>query len=186
MSRESGDVARQRIEARPRPRRRMEGRVALRFPRLVALIARRLARLPPGSAVRRLAVGRGVRLVIEATNRGDFAAAFAFYHPDIEVTEPPEVVNLGMDPLSRGIEGRIAVQRRWHAEWDALRIEPEELTDLGDRLVVVGRMKGVGRSSGAAFDTEVGNVVDLQEGRVIRERIFLDHAAALEAAREQA
>jgi ketosteroid isomerase-like protein len=118
----------------------------------------------------------------EAINRGDFESAFALYHPGIEVIEPPEVVKLGLDPVSRGREGRIRVQQRWHAEWDELRFEPEELTDLGDRLLVVARMKGRGLNSGAAFDNDFANLLTLRDGRVIREQMFLDRAKAIEAA----
>jgi ketosteroid isomerase-like protein len=123
-----------------------------------------------------------VQLGFEAINRGDFESAFALYDPEIEVIEPPEVVKLGLDPVSRGREGRIRVQQRWHAEWDELRFEPEELTDLGDRLLVVSRMKGRGLNSGAAFDNDFANLLTLRDGRVIREQIFLDRAKAIEAA----
>jgi ketosteroid isomerase-like protein len=126
-------------------------------------------------------VRRVVRLGFEAINREDFDAAFVLYHPHIEVFEPPEVVELGLDPVSRGRPGRIDVQRRWHAEWRDLRLEPEEVADLGDCLLVVSRMKGSGQGSGAAFDNDFANVVMLSGGRVIREEMFLDRAKALEA-----
>jgi ketosteroid isomerase-like protein len=123
-----------------------------------------------------------VQVGFEAINRGDFEAAFALYGPEIEVIEPPEAMGLGLNPLSRGREGRIRVQQRWHAEWGELRFEPEELIDLGDCLLVVSRMKGRGLSSGAAFDTDIANVLVISDGRVIREQIFLDRAKAIEAA----
>jgi ketosteroid isomerase-like protein len=127
-------------------------------------------------------IRRVVCLAVEATNREDFEAAFAFHHPEVEVIEPPDVVKLGLDPVSRGREGRIRVQRRWNAEWDGLRIEPEHVTDLGDRLLVVSRMKGSGLKSGASFDSDLANLVELSAGRPIREQIFLDRAEAFEAA----
>jgi ketosteroid isomerase-like protein len=174
-------LARQRIVVGARSRRRFEERVALRLPPVAALVARAMSSLSPNSRLRRALVGRIARLGVEATNRGDFEAAFAFYHPDIEVVEPPQVTNLGLDPVSRGREGRILVQRRWQAEWGEFRLEPEHLTDLGDRLLLVSRMKGRGLASGAAFDSDMANLLTLSAGRIIREEMFLDRNQAFAA-----
>jgi len=42
-------------------------------------------------------------------------------------------------------------------------------------------MKGIGNSSGAAYDNDFANLVTLAAGRAIREELFLDRARALEA-----
>src|SRR2546425_2810202 len=128
MSQENVEIVRQPIAVQAASRRRLEERLGLRFPRALALLSRAVSRLRPRSRLRRATVHRLVRLGFEAINRGDFEAAFALYHSDIEVIEPPEVVKLGLDAVSRGREGRIRVQQRWHAEWGELRFEPEELT----------------------------------------------------------
>jgi ketosteroid isomerase-like protein len=73
-------------------------------------------------------------------------------------------------------------QRRWIDEWGVFRFEPDELIDLGDRLLMVGRMKGSGLSSGAVTTNEWALLVTVSAGRVIREQVFFDHAHALEAA----
>ena len=73
-------------------------------------------------------------------------------------------------------------QRTWTAQWGDVRFEPAEVTDLGDRLLVLGRMKGSGLSSGGAFDREWANLTTFSAGRVIREQVFLDHGEALKAA----
>jgi ketosteroid isomerase-like protein len=63
------------------------------------------------------------------------------------------------------------------------RFEPEELADLGDgRVVVIGRQKGSGLSSGAAFDTDWAVLITLSAGLVSREQFFFDRAEALAAA----
>ena len=174
-------VVRQRIEVGAGARRRPEERLALRFPGLAALFSRVVYRSPPESRLRRAIVRHVVRTGFEAVNRGDFEAAFALYHPDVEVTEPPEIVELGLDPVSRGRAGRIHVQQRWQGEWGEIRFEPYEVLDVGDQLLVTGRMRGRGAGSGATFDSELANLFTLSGGRVIRERMFLDRAKALEA-----
>jgi len=181
MSQENVEVVRQSIAVSARSRRRLEERLALRFPGVLALLAQAVFRSRPHSRLRRAVVRHVVRLGFEAINRGDFEAAFAAYHPDIEVIEPPQVVKLGLDPVSRGRAERIHVQRRWHAEWSELQFEPDELFDLGNRLLVTARMKGSGLSSEAAFDNDFANLVTLSAGRAVREELFLDRAEALEA-----
>ena len=180
MSRESNVVVRQPVAVNAQSRRRLEEHIGVYFPRVIALVGRAVFGLPPRSPLRRAALRRSVRLAFEAVNRGDFEAAFALHHPDAEVVEPPEVVELGLDPLPRGREARIEVQRRWRNEWGDLRVEPEEVVDLGDRVVVVSRMKGRGAGSGATFDNDLANVVDLRAGRVIREQLFLNRNDAFE------
>jgi ketosteroid isomerase-like protein len=66
--------------------------------------------------------------------------------------------------------------------WEYLSVCGEEFRDLGDRVLVVGRMEGRGRSSGVEVDTPYTMVVDFREGKIERSCAFLDHAAALRAA----
>jgi ketosteroid isomerase-like protein len=119
---------------------------------------------------------------MEATNRGDYEAAFALYHPDVELITPPQLIGLGEDSLYRGREERTAFQRKWTAEWGRFEFEVQEIIDLGDCLVLIGRMAGSGLSSGAAFESEWANLLTLSAGRVVREQYFPAHAEALEAA----
>jgi ketosteroid isomerase-like protein len=182
MSPENVEVVRQPVAVRAQSRRRLEERLALRFPRLLALVARAVWRLPPRSRLRQATIGRAVQLGTEATNRGDYEAAFGLYHPDCEAIFPPQIIGLGEDPLYRGREGRIGVQRRWTAEWGELRFEPEEVIDLDPRVLVIGRMKGSGVCSGAAFDNDWAVLLTISAGRVIRDQLFIDHGEAFEAA----
>jgi ketosteroid isomerase-like protein len=127
---------------------------------------------------------RALRLGFEAVNRGDYEAAFALYHPDVETIVPPVLAGLGLDPVVRSREQRFRFQQRWTAEWGEMRFEPEEVIDLGDRVLVVGRVNGSGLGSGAAFENEWAQILTLSDsdGRVIRDHAFLDHREALEAA----
>lgn len=84
---------------------------------------------------------------------------------------------------TRGRDGRIRFQEAWNAEWGEFRFEPEELVDFGgNRVLVIGRIKGSGRTSGATFDGEWAALMTFADGWVVREDVFFDHAAALEAA----
>jgi ketosteroid isomerase-like protein len=115
-------------------------------------------------------------------NRDDVEAAFATYHPEVDLELPKEFVGLGLDPPVCGREERIRVERRWNAEWGKLGYEIEEIIDLGDRLLVIGSFVGTGPSSGAGFDNQFAEIFTFSAGRVIREHAFFNHAEAREAA----
>jgi ketosteroid isomerase-like protein len=182
LSEQKVDVVRQPLTLSAHPRRRLEERLALQFPRALSLFVRAVWRLPPRSRLRQAYLRRAVQVGFEALNRDDVEAAFAIYHPEVELELPKEFVGLGLDPPDRGREERVSFERRWNAEWGKLRYEFEEIIDLGDRLLVIGRFEGSGPSSGAGFDNEFAEIFTISAGRVIREQAFFDHAEALEAA----
>ena len=181
---ETIEVVRLPMAAAAQSRRRIEERLALRFPRSAAYLIRIVQRLPPGSRLRQSLVRRFTRQGVEALNRGDYEAVFfAFYAPDCEFDPSPRFRALGLEG-THGREDRLRFQQRWIAEWGDFRFEPDEVIDLGDgrRLMPKGRVKGVGPSSGAAFDDEWAAILTLSAGQIVREQVFFDHAEALEAA----
>lgn len=173
---------RQPLALRSGSSRRPEERLGLRFPKVLAFLARLWWRLPPTSRVRRVVVRRAVQLGFEAANRGDFESAFALYHSEVELIADPQLVAVGLDPIYRGRAERIHFQQRWNAEWGQFQFEPEELLDFGDRLMVLGRVVGSGLTSGAGFDREWGVLFTVRAGQVVRETFLFDRGAALAAA----
>jgi ketosteroid isomerase-like protein len=186
MSQANMEAVRQPITVKAHPRRRLEQRLWFRFPRMAAFLVRAgwrlFALLSPRSQLRQAIVRRYVQQGFEATNRRDLEAAFALYHPHVESIFPAQFVALGFEPVYRGREARIDAQRRWLAEWGELWFELEELIDLGDRVLVVSRMKGSGLSSGAGTEMDCVFIYTVAGGRAIRERFFFDRREAFEAA----
>ena len=70
----------------------------------------------------------------------------------------------------------------WVAELGEFQHRLEEVIDLGHQVLLLGRMKGIGRGSGAEFDSEVAYLITLSAGRMVREQPFRSHEEALEAA----
>jgi ketosteroid isomerase-like protein len=183
MSEANVEVVRQPITVRAHTRRRLDERLVLRFPRASAFVVRAVWRLPPRSWLRQAFVRRAAQLGFESLNRDDVEAALALYHPQVELILPPEFIGLGLDPVYRGREERSRFELRWIAEWGKLRYEPDEIIDLGDdRVLMVGRVKSSGVSSGAPVDSEFAEIFTFSAGRVTREQAFFDRAEALEAA----
>jgi ketosteroid isomerase-like protein len=116
----------------------------------------------------------------EAYNRRDVDAFFA------EVATP----DLEWWPAMRSAyegdcyQGRAGIEQFWAdtAEtWEELQAVPEEFRDLGDRVLVLGRLQGRGRGSGAQVDTPMANVMDFRGGRIWRARVYFDRSEALKA-----
>ena len=184
MSREHEhpEVVRQQLTLKPRSGRRLEERLALRFPRVLVRLARVAWRLPRRSRLRQALLRRVVARGWEGMNRVDLEVGLALYHEDVESVFDPGFVTLGFGD-TRGREERRRMLMEVYSETREMRFEPDELIDLGDdRLLVIGRMKGRGLSSGAPFETEWGNLWTISDGLVIRDQVLISHREALEAA----
>jgi ketosteroid isomerase-like protein len=151
----------------------------VRFPSVLAIASRALLKLSPRSRLRRTFLRRGVSLGISAANRRDFEAAFCRFDPRAETLVPPGLASMGLEASVRGLEERKRFEGKWRTEWGEFAYVAEKLYDLGDRLLVIGRMVGTGSSSGAMFDTEWADLMTHSGGRIVREQVFLDHAEAL-------
>jgi len=182
MSQENVEIVRQPIVVEAHPHRRLQERLFLRFPHGLVALTRATCRLSPRSRLRQMLLRRAVTVGFEATNRRDYETPFAFYHPEGELITPPQLVGLGFEPLYRGREDRIGFQRRWIDEWGEFRFEPEEIIDLGDRVLLIGRITGSGLSSRVLVDSEWANLLTVSAGQVVGEQIFVEHGEALEAA----
>jgi ketosteroid isomerase-like protein len=123
------------------------------------------------------------RRAIDAYNRRDFDGAFAeLLTPDLEFY--PGTARALDEGVYRGREGaeRFVVETSENWEEGPLQSIPEEFRDLGDRVLVLGRLKGRGRSSGAPVDQPYVSILDFRGDRIWRNRVYLDHAEGLRAA----
>ena len=178
----SGQVVRKPLAVRERSRRTLDERLAVRFPRLFDPFARLIGRLPPTSRVRQAVVWRGTRLAQEAFNRRDVDAAVLPGSLDLEFYPPREMVEAGFfEPCYRGRAGFHQYVSVWSDVFADIRVEPLELIDLGDRVVLLADLPGRGQGSGAPFMGKIATVTVLKEGKAIRVQAYLDHAQALEA-----
>jgi len=182
MSARQLEPIRQKVELRPSRRRRMLERFYLRFPRLGERLTSVVLRRRPDSPVRRTLVRLSARWALESANRGDWEATFAILPPDYETYPPPELVGLGFKSVYHGRDERLGLQLQWMDQWGDFQQQSKEVIDLGDRLVLLAWMRGIGLGSGAEFESELSYVIEIAGGRLHRERFFRSHAEGLEAA----
>jgi ketosteroid isomerase-like protein len=84
-----------------------------------------------------------------------------------------------------GYRGREGVERfaaDTSENWEELQTTAEEFRDLGDRVLVLGRLQGRGKGSGAPVDQPYVGIFDFRGDRIWRYRVYLDHAEGLLAA----
>jgi ketosteroid isomerase-like protein len=114
--------------------------------------------------------------------RGDLGAWFDSEDlaDDFEWITPPGVPGLG---TYRGREGFLEFMRIWTEDFEDWSVELERLIDAGDdRVVGLFHQRGIGKGSGVPVELHQALVYELERGRVIRMRNYIDPAEALEAA----
>jgi ketosteroid isomerase-like protein len=183
MTQENVELVRRPLAVRERSSRTLDQRLALRFPRLAAACTRLIGRLAPSSRLRQAVLGRGVQLGLEAFNRRDQDAALLGCHPDCEFHPPRELVEAGLiEACYVGPAGYREYASNWSEVWGAeLRLEPVELIDLGDHLVILADLPVRAQASGVSLTTKWADVTTLEDGRAVRQQHYWDHAEALQA-----
>jgi len=92
------------------------------------------------------------------------------------------------DPLDgrsvwRGREGFVAFIRTWTEQFEDWSIRVERWIDAGeDRVLALTHQSATGKGSGVPVELSLGWIGEFDAGRLARQRVYLTHAEALEAA----
>jgi ketosteroid isomerase-like protein len=139
-------------------------------------------RLPRHSRLRRAMLVRSVRRGYAAVNRRDFDLARTFYDPDCKY-HPEQAAFPDSDPVYYGRDGLFRTFWGLQLEsFDDIRLDPKEVLDLGDRLLVTTQMSGHGTGSGVPVNQQLFQLFTIRRGLIVRQEDFSDRARALEAA----
>jgi ketosteroid isomerase-like protein len=120
-----------------------------------------------------------VRRFSECWERRDWDAMAQLADPSIE--QHGSVGGLEEGRLLRGISEIRRDFERVETTWDEHRVEPQEIFDAGDRVVVFLREYQRGRRSGIELVVDTAVVLDLRHGRIVRIQGYMDRAEALRA-----
>jgi ketosteroid isomerase-like protein len=121
-----------------------------------------------------------VRRGVEAFVRNDWDTAFADCAPDVEWVEMP---SLGPDASTyTGTEELREAVQSWTQRWSEYETEIFRYAQAGDEVVVLSRERGRGTLSEVEVEREVGQVVTLRDGKMVRVRLYGSWSEALEAA----
>ena len=120
-----------------------------------------------------------VRGLFDYWEQGDWQASAELFDPEFVA-----VFSSGAFPdpgTYRGARRTLDAWRSWLEAWEEFSLELEDAIPVGERVVVLNRLRGRGKASGVAVDAEVGCIFDLDGGRIVR-MVFCDRRQALQAA----
>lgn len=163
-------------------RRNLEERLFVRFPALYRLLADAFMRLPSRSRVRRLMIARRLWQAYAAANRRDFDMVLVGWDLGSEYRPSSDLLPPDLEPVFHGHDGMRQLWRYWLDAFDDIRWDPEEVLDLGDKLLVTAQQRGHGSGSGVAVSEPVFQLFTFRRGLVLQQEDFLDRSKALEAA----
>ena len=123
-----------------------------------------------------------VSRAFSAFNRRDEAELLSLCHPDIEWIP---MRSSAQGRVYRGHDGVREALADVGAEFEELRNDPRRWLDLGERLVVAGRLVAKERRGGLRIDIPGAWLCELRDGKVAYLRAFPDEEAALSHARER-
>ena len=153
-------------------RRPLADRLELGAPRLAALGAQAVGRLP--GPLRRRILQSAFDRARDAFNRGDLEAVFALFASDVEYGPPPPLHE--DEPL----QGRAAVLEFWRgvlARYEESAIENLSVEEAPPgHIVRRARLRHRSSTTGESLDYVILQTTELEGGRVIRQVNVLDPA----------
>ncbi len=121
-----------------------------------------------------------VRAMYERRERGDMDVS-EFAHPDIVFARIGSELPDSAGEWS-GLDGMRKAAVEYLNVFEDYRFEVERMIDLGDRVLVLERQMARGKRSGAPISQEVGTLLTLRDGLIVRWEYYWERAEALEAA----
>lgn len=182
-------LIRDRVVFRPstRTRRKFDERVWALAPGLIPITTRAILRLPIDSRIRRALIRYWVQRSYEIVNRRDFDLALSGQHPEVVIRWSGDpAAGIAPDLVGRELRGHEGFRRAWNAwleSFEDLQLEPNEVTDLGDRLLIGVRSVGRGTVSGVLVEQRGFTLYTFSDGLVAGQEFFSDREQAERAAR---
>jgi ketosteroid isomerase-like protein len=118
-----------------------------------------------------------VRGVYDHWATGDFTPVEPF-HPDVEF----DMVDWPHPAKSRGVAAMAETWMTSLGAWHDFRSTPTEFVDCGRNVLVLNRIEGRGRESGAPVTADTASIFTFEGGKVVRLALHWDVDAARRAA----
>jgi ketosteroid isomerase-like protein len=120
-----------------------------------------------------------VRRAVEAYGGGNPEPFFEMFDSGIEWHGTPEAV---VGSAAHGIAGVRDYLAQWQELWDEHSLEPIEVIDAGQAVVVVMHERGRGHSSGVEVDRTIAGVYSFGGSKIVRAEHYTSKEEALRAA----
>jgi ketosteroid isomerase-like protein len=142
-------------------------------------LQRAILRRPPSSRSRRLGLRLAIPLSIKAILARDRRGVACFYEQDAEIIVPHWP---GLAERYTGSDGFLDFFTDWTQIWGELELEQIEVIDLGQSLLLLGRMHTKGGSSGVRTSQPYACLQHYSAGKVARGEWFLAWEEGMAAA----
>jgi len=120
-----------------------------------------------------------VRKTFEAFRAGGFEAMLSFYPPDVLWHPAPGWVE---DPVYGGHDGARKMSAVWTDNFDDLVLEPHEIRDLPEGVLVLAEATGRTKDAGVPIRQPYGMLYsDFRDGMIGEVRFFFTWQETLEA-----
>jgi ketosteroid isomerase-like protein len=106
---------------------------------------------------------------VDSFNRRDVAAMLRDFDEDAEWVEDQRYPGAETFRGPSGVERSI---RKWWGAWREIAMVFDEAIDLGDRVVLAGRVRGPGHDSDVTVEAPFGGVYELRGGKVVRVQVL--------------
>jgi ketosteroid isomerase-like protein len=120
-----------------------------------------------------------LRRFLAAFNSRDIDSVAGELDPDVELHEWPEA------PGSQSYRGPDGVRRAidsWFETWEWMRVEVEDIVEVGDHVLFTLHQRAKGKGSEAEVEVRSFNVYTFRDGKVTRIQLFIERDRALAAA----
>jgi ketosteroid isomerase-like protein len=101
----------------------------------------------------------------EAFNRRDAEAIVGMCHADSEWLPFRAQVEGGVYCGHEGIRQFVVDMEE---DWSEFQVEPVEVIDLGERVLLIGRVHALARGSGVTVENVAGFLMDFRDGKIAR------------------
>ena len=98
---------------------------------------------------------------------------------EIEWVNPNEAVEPG---IRRGVAAFGEAAESVTATFEGARVHFEKFIDAGEKVVVIGTLRGIGQGSGMEIGAQQGYVWTIRDGKAVRFEWFNDPSKAFESA----
>jgi len=119
-----------------------------------------------------------VKAAFAAWNRGDLNAWLETFHPKVEWHTSGAFP--GYEPTYYGLSGVRNFWAQFHADWEEIFVDVEEIIDRGEQVIVLFRFRAKGRD-GIQVQRPQAICDTVRDGRVVRAENFAAWDQALEA-----
>jgi ketosteroid isomerase-like protein len=120
-----------------------------------------------------------VRRGFERVADGDLGAWLELADPEIRIRPRPAEPDAA-DEYS-GLDGLMDYAVNWYSQWDEYEVEPIDIIDAGEHVLVRTRERGVVERTGVEVSEEFSYSFALRDGKVVEWRMYDSHDEALEA-----